>query len=458
MAGLCRNYAGFWVTWGFFYGLFYGRAKFCCKSAQFCATRCKYGIAEIPSVRNAVRRCENERKKSFSNYESPAVTAELQAPSEEINRHAEKEFTEYKYVRRSQLLNQNKWSDNFSNHDGEILRSILNGSRMRRRTLLHLRFIVSSGTRNRRIKRSGKERGRTMHPFIQFKKATPLIFIAGTIIFVGGIVPPTSSEGINLDAIGNDVVTTPRATVADFNNDGHPDYVLRNASTHQTAIWYLNNNVYVSAAFGPTLVIGWALDGVADFNRDSHADYALFNPATDQTALWYMSGPVRIATAYGPTLPAGWELDAAADFNGDGFPDYVLFNATSRRTAIWYLNNNVHVGGAFGPTLPVGWSLVGVADFDGDGHTDYVLFNSGNHQSAIWYLSGPTWLRGAYGPTVPSNWALVATADFNSDGHPDYLLYNPITRHTAIWYLNNNVYVSAAFGPTLPAGWSLVGQ
>ena len=48
--------------------------------------------------------------------------------------------------------------------------------------------------------------------------------------------------------------TAARAAVIDFNSDGHPDYVLQNTSTHQTAIWYLNNNVYVGSAYGPTLV------------------------------------------------------------------------------------------------------------------------------------------------------------------------------------------------------------
>jgi hypothetical protein len=47
--------------------------------------------------------------------------------------------------------------------------------------------------------------------------------------------------------------------VADFNRDGKPDYLLFNPSTRQTAIWYLNNNVRISAAFGPTLAAGYTL-------------------------------------------------------------------------------------------------------------------------------------------------------------------------------------------------------
>ena len=270
-------------------------------------------------------------------------------------------------------------------------------------------------------------------------------------------IAATSPEGVNLDVVGYDLAAAARATVADFNNDGHPDYVLRNPGTRQTAIWYLNNNIYQSGALGPSITAGWVLDGVADFNRDVHPDYALFNSTTDRTAIWYMSGPTRIASAYGPTLAGGWELVATGDFNGNGYPDYVLYNASTHQTAIWYLNNNVYVSGGYGPTLPVNWSVAGVADFNRDGHRDYLLFNSSNHQTAVWYLSGRSLIGGAYGPSIPSGWALVATADFNSDGRPDYLLYNPASRQTAIWYLNNNVYVSAAYGPTLPAGWSLVG-
>jgi hypothetical protein len=46
---------------------------------------------------------------------------------------------------------------------------------------------------------------------------------------------------------------------ADFNGDGKPDYLLYNAITRQTVIWYLNNNVLTGHAYGPTPWSGWSL-------------------------------------------------------------------------------------------------------------------------------------------------------------------------------------------------------
>ena len=245
-------------------------------------------------------------------------------------------------------------------------------------------------------------------------------------------------------------------THSDFNGDGHPDYLLYNSSTQQTAVWYMNNAVFISGAYGPSLPGGWSVVSVADFNRDGHPDYALFNPSTRQTAIWYLNNNVFVSGAYGPTLPSGWQLATVGDFNGDGKPDYVLYNASTRQTAVWYMNNNVFVTGAYCSTLPAGWSLAGVADFNRDGKTDYLLFNASTRQSAIWYLSGVTFVGGAYGPTIASGYELMGAADFNGNGSPDYVLYNPSTGRTALWYLNNNIFIGGAYGPTLPAAWSLV--
>ena len=242
----------------------------------------------------------------------------------------------------------------------------------------------------------------------------------------------------------------------DFDHNGKPDYLLYNASTRRTAIWYMNNNVFVSGAYGPTPPASWKVIDVADFNGDGNLDYALFNPSTRQTAIWYLYGVTLAGGAFGPTLPSGWALVATGDFNADCKPDYVLYNPSTRQTAIWYMNNNVFVSGAYGPTLPAGWSIAGVADFNGDGKRDYLLFNSTTRQTAIWYLNNNVYVSGVYGPTLPSGWQLVGTADFNGDSKPDYVLYNASTRQTAIWYMNNNVYVNGAYGPSLPAGWNLV--
>ena len=46
---------------------------------------------------------------------------------------------------------------------------------------------------------------------------------------------------------------------ADFNGNGKPDYLLYNASTRRTALYYLNNNVYAGSALGPVLAAGWNL-------------------------------------------------------------------------------------------------------------------------------------------------------------------------------------------------------
>jgi len=123
-------------------------------------------------------------------------------------------------------------------------------------------------------------------------------------------ISATSPEGINVDVIGYDLVNAPATdwelvAIGDFNNDGKPDYVLDNSSSRQTAMWYLNNNVFVGGAYGPTLFGNWSVAGVADFNGDGHPDYLLSNSSTRQTAIWYLNNNVFVGSAYGPTLPGG---------------------------------------------------------------------------------------------------------------------------------------------------------
>ena len=89
-----------------------------------------------------------------------------------------------------------------------------------------------------------------------------------------------------------------------------------------------------------------------DFNRDARPDLLLFHATMRQTAVWYINNNVRIGNAFGPTLPVGWTVAALGDFNTDGYPDYLLFNANTGGTIVWYMRNNVRIGSATNPTLP----------------------------------------------------------------------------------------------------------
>jgi FG-GAP repeat. len=95
------------------------------------------------------------------------------------------------------------------------------------------------------------------------------------------------------------------------------------------------------AALGPILPAGYSVAGAGDFNRDGHLDYLLFNASTRQTAIWNLNNNVRIGAPSGPTIPSGYELIGAGEFNRDGKPDYLLSNPSTRQTLIWYLNNKV---------------------------------------------------------------------------------------------------------------------
>ena len=189
----------------------------------------------------------------------------------------------------------------------------------------------------------------------------------------------------------------PSLPPTDFNGDARPDLLLLNTGTRQTAVWYMNNNVRIGNANGPTLPAGWSVASVADFNGDDHPDYLLFNTATRATWIWYMNNNVRIGNAFGPTLPANWTVAALGDFNSDEYPDYVLFNANTGGTVVWYMRNNVRIGSATGPSSSSRTECGGSCRFQwryaprlscvqcGDArHSDLVYVRSDPHRQQKW--------------------------------------------------------------------------
>jgi len=73
-------------------------------------------------------------------------------------------------------------------------------------------------------------------------------------------------------------------------------------------IGYLSGATLIGAALGPTLPMNWQLVAAADFNGDGHPDYLLYRPDTHQTAIWHLNNNVFINAVSGLTLPHGWTL------------------------------------------------------------------------------------------------------------------------------------------------------
>ena len=96
---------------------------------------------------------------------------------------------------------------------------------------------------------------------------------------------------------------------ADFNGDTKPDFLLSNGAG--TVVWYLNGLLQrVNSLYGPTLPAGWVPSAVDDFNRDGHPDLAITNASTHQSAIYHLNNNARISQAFGPVIPTGFELKA----------------------------------------------------------------------------------------------------------------------------------------------------
>jgi hypothetical protein len=100
--------------------------------------------------------------------------------------------------------------------------------------------------------------------------------------------------------------------VADFDGDGLDDYLLfgiHGSTQGRTEIWYIVGRGFRRSAVGPTVPPPWLLKGAADFNRDGHPDYLIHQQrrSPNKTGIWYMNDNVRVPPgASGPSIQLPW--------------------------------------------------------------------------------------------------------------------------------------------------------
>ena len=259
----------------------------------------------------------------------------------------------------------------------------------------------------------------------------------------------------------------------DFNGDGEPDILWRNTSTGRTTIWYMEGATW-SGGYADVLptVSGsdWAIVGVADFNDDGSPDLLWRNATTGRTTIWFMDGATWSGN-YADVVPAvsstDWAIVGVADFNNDTKPDLLWRNASTGRTTIWYMDGATWSGN-YADVVPAvsstDWAIVGVADFNNDTRPDLLWRNASTGRTTIWYMDGATW-TGNYADVLPavsgSDWQIVSIRDFNSDGKPDLLWRNTSTYRTTVWYMDGATW-SGAYADILPTvndpNWIILGR
>jgi hypothetical protein len=207
-------------------------------------------------------------------------------------------------------------------------------------------------------------------------------------------------------------------TIADMNDDGHPDVVvaqlrpegfesdllvLLNDGTGKLRAPLVTNTGLRSIQLSPGILAG-------DVNEDGKLDVVVF-PASDPPATFPGRGDGTFGTPI--ALPQGTSGRFLADFNGDAHLD--LFGNVSTAT--------VHAGkgdGTFGPAIGNGmtaWTAV-FGDINRDGFPDLISSDISSIRACINDGSG----KFTATPITTEEVEVLALADFSGDGILDLLL------------------------------------
>jgi hypothetical protein len=227
----------------------------------------------------------------------------------------------------------------------------------------------------------------------------------------------------------------------DFDGDGQPDIVFRNAISGATYVWHIDaaTRTLKNDAFVATIDPAWQVAGIGDFDGDGKPDLVWRNTATGGTYLWYMDDAAFRSDAFLFALSPEWIIQAVADFNADGKPDFLMRNASTGLAFAWFFDNASPIGDQYLFSVDPSWIVEAAGDLSGDGQPDLVFRNRGTGLAFVWRTrySGGTLALDASDPalfSIDPIWEIVQLADWNGDGAPDFLFRNAGSGTVFVWY------------------------
>jgi len=195
------------------------------------------------------------------------------------------------------------------------------------------------------------------------------------------------------------------SAVGDFDGDGNPDLLVREASTGKVLVVYMTGPTFKSQAYldgGHAYPKNWLLCGVGDFNADGKPDIVWRVKNTGRVAVTYFSGSTQSSAKYangGYRYALNHKLSGVGDFNADGKPDLLWRDMRTGRALVTYLNGVTQSGRASlggGTAYSRRTSISGVGDFDGDGRPDLLWRDTRTGAVLVMYLNGVTQTGGDY--------------------------------------------------------------
>jgi hypothetical protein len=282
------------------------------------------------------------------------------------------------------------------------------------------------------------------------------VYVTGESFATWG-TPLHGFSGLNLTDI---VVLKLNITKGDFNGDGNPDILWRNASTGQNLVWYMNGTTVAGTALIDSCDLNWKIVGTGDFNNDGRIDILWRDPTTGQNLVWLMNGTTVVGTASVDSCDPNWEIVGTGDFNGDSKTDILWRHPSTGQNLVWLMNGTTVVGTASIDSCDLKWKIVGIDDFNGDGKTDILWRNPTTGQNLVWYMNRTAVIGPAFLDSVEdANWEIVGTGDFNGDSKTDIIWRNPTTGQNLVWYMNGTTVIGPAFLDSVKdANWKIVGR
>jgi hypothetical protein len=230
-------------------------------------------------------------------------------------------------------------------------------------------------------------------------------------------------DGTLLTPSRGDRNTTPVGT-GDLDNNGSTDVLWQNDVTGAPAIWLMTGTSVLapdSVSFDGTTASSQKIRAVADFNRDGHPDFVWQDERTGEIFVWFMQSapsqwlPMRqLGTApLGPGVVTdlNWKIVGSGDFNGDGWPDLVWQHQRDGRIAVWKMQRTILLEGSLitpAQVTDLDWKIRAVGDINGDDMPDLIWQHRADGRVAAWVMNGTTMTYGIVIAQVPdTGWEIV---------------------------------------------------